>query len=106
MTVFVDNYRVPATVRGIRSRWSHLSADTKPELMEFALSIGLKESWWQTCKRTCGRDGEECVHWHFDVTDAKRDEAIAAGARAIDIREFGEIVRERRAAMRATEVSA
>jgi len=28
MTVFVDNFRAPARVRGISGRWSHLGAIT------------------------------------------------------------------------------
>ena len=40
MSVYVDDWRQPATVRGITSRWSHLTADTTDELHLFARAIG------------------------------------------------------------------
>ncbi len=95
MTVYVDNYRVPATVGRIRARWSHLTADTPTELHSFAAQLGLKREWFQgKCKRLCGPDS--CPHWHYDVTDTTRDQAIALGAEAIDLRQMGELIRSRR----------
>lgn len=101
MTVYVDNFRVPARVGGIRGRWSHLTATTQDELHAFAEKIGLKRSWFQAkCKYgKC----EPCPHWHYDVTDSKRDEAIRAGAVAVDLREFGDLIRARRAALHAAD---
>jgi hypothetical protein len=61
--------------------------------------IGLRAAWFQTCKRACAPTG--CVHWHYDVTDSKRADAITAGAKEIDIREWGAICASRRAAQRA-----
>lgn len=100
MTVYVDNFRAPARVGNVRGRWSHLTADAPDELHEFAARLGLKREWFQTCKKRCGREGEPCVHWHYDVVDTKRDEAIALGAQAIDIREMGAITSARREALR------
>jgi Protein of unknown function (DUF4031) len=94
MTVYVDNYRVPATVGRIKGRWSHLFADTQEELHEFAQSIGLKRSWFQPGKPICGKPSR---HWHYDVTDSMQDRAIKAGARAVDIREYAGIVAAREA---------
>jgi hypothetical protein len=105
MTVYVDNARIPARVGSIRGRWSHLTADTKAELHEFAEALGLQRSWFQTCKRSAGcRPAERCVHWHYDVTDSKRDEALAAGAQSIDIRQWSDIFRARRDHARPTDV--
>ena len=75
MTVYVDNMQLPAMVRGIRARWSHLLADTDDELMVFALKIGLKPQWAQNLGT-----------WeaHYDVTDSIRTKAIVAGAIPID----------------------
>lgn len=89
MTVVVDDFRVPARVGGIRARWSHLTADTREELHAFAARLGLKRSWFQD-----KGDGL----WHYDVTDSKRNEAIALGAKAVDIREMGTFIKERKAA--------
>lgn len=63
--------RMRARVGRIEARWSHLMADTDEELHRFAAVIGLRRSWAQypgTWKS------------HYDVTDSKRAEAIAAGA--------------------------
>ena len=71
MTVYVDDMRMPARVGRIAARWSHLMADSDEELHRFATSIGLRRSWAQypgTWKS------------HYDVTDSKRAQAIAAGA--------------------------
>lgn len=99
MTVYVDNFRVPATIKGIRGRWSHLTADTEAGLHKFAASMGLKAEWFQTCE-PC-HSTLPCVHWHYDVTDSKREEAITAGAKPIDIREMGALTSARRAALLA-----
>ncbi len=102
MTVYVDNARIPATVGRIRGRWSHLTADTPDELRAFAARIGLKPEWFQArCKHgTCPTVGGVCRHFHFDVVDFKRTEAIAAGAKPIDLREMGALTSARRAAFR------
>lgn len=103
MTVYVDNFRVPARVGGVRGRWSHLMADTPDELHEFAAHLGLQREWFQErCKTPCGK---VCVHWHYDVVDSKRTEAITLGAKAIDIREVGSILAARRVALRAERAS-
>ena len=49
----------------------HLFADTLEELHEIATAIGLKKKWFQTK-----------VSWmpHYDLTIAKRRQAIIAGA--------------------------
>lgn len=102
MTVYVDNFRAPATIGRIKGRWSHLTADTVEELNEFAARIGLRPEWFQTCKRSC-HSRLPCTHWHYDVVDTKRDEAIRAGAKPIGIREMGALTSARRAALLAGE---
>jgi Protein of unknown function (DUF4031) len=101
MTVYVDNARIPAKVGRVSGRWSHLTADAKPELHEFAARIGLQPAWFQTCKNQAACPPETCPHWHFDVTDVKRAAAVAAGAVEIDIRQWSDIIRGRREAQRA-----
>jgi hypothetical protein len=71
VTVYVDDMRLPARVGQLRARWSHLTADTKTELHAFAARIGLRRSWFQDKPHGL---------WHYDVTDTKRRQAIAAGA--------------------------
>jgi hypothetical protein len=78
MSVFVDDMLREATVRNgsrvVRGRWSHLMADTSPELTEFAARLGLKPAWIQ-------KPGTALEH--FDVTAGKRARALELGAIAI-----------------------
>lgn len=88
MAVYVDDALIPATVGRITSKWSHLFADSQEELHEFAASIGLRRAWFQggpKRKRT----------WHYDVTESKRRQAIAAGAKQCTWRESVQIMNER-----------
>lgn len=106
MTVYVDNFRTPASVGRILGRWSHLTANTPEELHQFANRLGLRREWFQgVCKYTncptikyVGSAALEdaCVHFHYDVTDGKRDEAIGVGATPIDVRDMGALVSLRR----------
>lgn len=98
MTVYVDNFRAPATVGGLRARWSHLTADSPAELHKFAERVGLRREWFQArCKYgKCPTLDNCCAHFHYDVTDIVRAKAIAVGAQAIDIRELGAITSARR----------
>ena len=97
MTVYVDDFRMPARVGRLRARWSYLTADTRDELHAFATRLGLQRGWFQD--KDDGR-------WHYDVTDSKRGEAIALGATPVGIREMGEFVRARRLAERAASEAA
>ncbi len=96
MAVFVDDMRRPARVGRVSGRWSHLTADTREELDAFAAALGLRPEWYQTCKRKCAPEGTPCPHWHYDVVDAKRVEAIRAGAVSITYRQMGELCAARR----------
>lgn len=73
MTVYVDNARIPARVGHLSARWSHLITDGPlTELHVFAQGIGLRRAWFQP--------GRNASRPHYDVTDAKRAAALAAGA--------------------------
>lgn len=91
MTVYVDDMRRRARVGRVDARWSHLLADTDEELHRLAAAIGLRRSWAQ-------HPGT----WrsHYDVTDAKRAQALRAGALAIGYRspEAVELTRRKRQA--------
>ena len=92
MTVYVDDSLIPATVNRISSRWSHLFADTQDELHAFAQSIGLRRSWFQPGKPFAGQPSRL---WHYDVTEGKRRQAIAAGARPVAWRDAVQIMKDR-----------
>ena len=73
MSVYVDDWRQRATVRGISSRWSHLTADTTEELHAFAGRLGLPRRAFQS------KPGKP-VFDHYDVTEELRERAISLGA--------------------------
>lgn len=71
MTVYVDDMRRSAQLQGRPAKWSHLMADTHQELLDMADELGLRREWIQ----------HEGTHReHFDVTEAKRTQAIGFGA--------------------------
>jgi Protein of unknown function (DUF4031) len=94
MTVYVDDAFHPARVGGYSSRWSHLVADHPDELHAFAARIGLKRMWFQTQPRRPWLD-------HYDVTEAKRAEAIMQGAVPITYVQLGERIAAAALAARA-----
>lgn len=98
MTVYVDDFRAKARVGGITARWSHLTATSVEELHQFAEQIGMRRSWFQGhCKYgPCPSIDGVCAHFHYDVVDARRTAAIAAGAVAIPLRDMGHLVSARR----------
>ena len=106
MTVYVDDIRIPAKVGRYQARWSHLIADTREELHEFAARTGLIRSWFQDPvvngkpKATPGT--LEAEMWHYDVTDAKRKEAITLGAVAVPWRDLPGIIEARFASLGGT----
>jgi len=111
VTVYVDSANIGAAVnnretgRMVRGRWSHLMADTREELIEFATQkLRLRASYFQTCKNValCGPP-DKCPHFHFDVTAPKRAEAIRHGAQEIDMHQAVELVKRIRAAMREAD---
>lgn len=79
MTVYVDDMNMAAVVTGPGApkgsrRWSHMMADTLPELEAMARTVGLNPAWLQ--------DRRSGVH--YDVTARVRMLAIKAGAVPIE----------------------
>lgn len=73
MTVYIDDmYKYPMG-QFRRMKMSHMIADSDDELHAFAARIGMARSWFQ---------GD-----HYDVSKAKRDEAIKLGAIPISLRQ-------------------
>lgn len=85
--IYVDNAFIKAKVRQHDSRWCHLLSDQEDpeELHLFAESIGLKRSYFQP---------SDFCWWyqHYDLTENKRKQAVAAGAKEIDIYEWIDMV--------------
>jgi hypothetical protein len=61
-------------------------ADTLLELHAFALSIGLKRTWFQAGSTP-----------HYDLTAARRADAVRMGAQELERREFAALTRRLRA---------
>ena len=83
MTVYVDDYRVPATVGRITARWSHLFVAPDGDIAELhalAARIGLRRAWFQD---------KPWPRAHYDVTDTRRAAAITAGAVPVNSIEAG-----------------
>jgi hypothetical protein len=70
-------------------KWCHLVADDLQELHDFATKLGLKREWFQSHR----------IQPHYDITEAKREQAIKLGAIAIETKQMAErvenILRER-----------
>lgn len=96
MAVYVDDFGMPARVGGLNARWSHLVADSRDELHAFADQLGLRREWFQdpvlTGKPLARPGSRAAENWHYDVTESKRRQAIALGARAITWRELTGVI--------------
>jgi hypothetical protein len=74
MSVYVDNL--------VNYGWKygkscHLIADTRAELMAFAMAMGMKANWYQPGSFP-----------HFDLTEGRRAAAVARGAIQLDRRDY------------------
>jgi hypothetical protein len=83
MAVYVDQMRPALWKYG---KACHLYADGVEELHAFALSIGMRRSWFQD------REGFP----HYDLTEGRRRRAVARGAVEHTSRELVAFVRKRR----------
>lgn len=83
--VYLDDFRVQATVGRIRARWSHLTADPDGDLDELhriAAKIGLKRRWFQD---------KPWPMQHYDVVESLRAAAVTAGAVEITSQQGGRL---------------
>lgn len=91
MTVYVDTLRnTTPTKKWRHSQACHMIADSTEELQEFAGRLKLLP-WWMSDR---GKATE-----HYDLTPAKREEALASGAVEVSSRQLVELIREKRERM-------
>lgn len=90
MAVYVDNLRDYGWRHGPSC---HLIADSVEELLEFAVSMGLKPEWFQPKSSP-----------HFDLTVEGRGIAVRHGAVEIDQRQLVRKLRELRRGRLAIEI--
>ena len=99
MTVYVDNFRARARVGTLTARWSHLIADSREELHEFARKLGLKREWFQdpvvNGKPKAAPGSRAAENWHYDVTDSMRRKALELGAQPVHWRHLHEVIASR-----------
>jgi hypothetical protein len=82
--IYVDPLRDNGwKLRGHRTLNCHLFADSPEELHEFAARLGMKRAWFQDDRRLP----------HYDLTPARRQEAVRLGAMEMTRRETGEFMR-------------
>ena len=91
LTVYVDDWRQPATVRGRADRWSHLLADDPEELHAMADALGIPRRGYQVHRRSAALN-------HYDLPDSLRAQAIALGAVPVTWRQMARLTREWRRA--------
>ena len=82
MSVYVDHARN----RFGRMLMNHMIADTLDELHAMADRIGVARSWFQ----------KRASFPHYDICEARRDDALARGAVAVTARELVSIIRRLR----------
>jgi hypothetical protein len=86
LTVYVDDWRQPATVRDRTDRWSHLLADDPEELHDMAARLGIPRRGYQLHRRSAALN-------HYDLPEAFRQRAIALGAVPVTWREMARLTR-------------
>ncbi|MFY9288978.1 MAG: DUF4031 domain-containing protein [Alphaproteobacteria bacterium] len=82
MTVYIDTMKQKYG----RMIMSHMLADTSDELMAMAEKIGVNKKWLQD---------QGTYREHFDICQAKRKLAIAAGAIEISTHELGSLLHKK-----------
>ena len=91
LTVYVDDWRQPATVRGRADRWSHLLADDPDELHAMAEALGIPRRGYQVHRRSAALN-------HYDLPESLRVQAVALGAVPVTWRQMARLTREWRRA--------
>ena len=86
LTVYVDDWRQWATVRGRTDRWSHLLADDPAELHALAHALGIPRRGYQVHRRSAALN-------HYDLPEALRAQAIALGAVPVTWRQMAKLTR-------------
>ncbi len=91
LTVYVDDWRQPATIRDRADRWSHLLADDPEELHALAAALGIPRRGYQQHRRSAALN-------HYDLPEALRLRAIQLGAVPVTWREMARLTRSWRLA--------
>ena len=86
LTVYVDDWRQPATVRGRADRWSHLLADDPDDLHAMAAALGIPRRGYQVHRRSAALN-------HYDLPESLRGQAIALGAVPVTWRQMARLTR-------------
>jgi hypothetical protein len=94
VTIYVDSVFI--AWRG--KKWCHLMSDDydSTELHAFAQALGLRREWFQWRSKMTKDGIAPPWQWHYDVTEGKREKAIAAGARTMDRFELARIMDHKR----------
>lgn len=86
MAVYVDELKSYPLAQWRHGKACHMIADSVDELKAFAVSIGMREEWFQPLSSP-----------HFDLTEELRARAVEAGAIELERRPFVYKLQELRA---------
>ena len=86
MAVYIDELKSYPLAKWRHGKACHMIADSIAELKAFAVSIGMREEWFQPKSSP-----------HFDLTEELRERAVAAGAIELERRAFVRKLQELRA---------
>ena len=78
LTVYVDDWRQRATIRGRTDRWSHLLADDPEELHAMAAALGIPPRGYQLHRRSAALN-------HYDLPEVLRLRGHRARCRRGDV---------------------
>ena len=92
MACYVDTVRsYPGN--GLRfTEFCHLLADTREELHAMADALGIPRRFFQ----------DHPWRWHHDLPEHLRERAVELGAQEVTLHQVGELLRRRRAAVKAS----
>jgi hypothetical protein len=95
VTVYVYKMRQQGNfwTRSMADPWYDLTADTEDELSAFAAQLGIPHEGFQPGPLVGVQ--QVSISWHYTITAAERDRAIALGAQAVTSAEITKIEQQR-----------
>lgn len=80
--VYIDNFNAPYR----NMRMCHMIADSKQELIDMAIKIGVNPKWIQDANTS---------REHFDICQSKKAKALKLGAIEVGFRELSKMINDR-----------
>jgi hypothetical protein len=90
MSCYVDTVRAYPEAGFRYTDFCHLLADDPTELHQMAAELGIPREFFQ----------DHAWRWHYDLPAHVRERAVELGAREVDLRFVGQLLKSRRPAAR------